>query len=251
MRLTTAFPHLSRNDARLIVRDRFLLTMTVYILALTAGLRIGLPLLEGVPAVQDIMPLPLQSLYPLFVAFIAVFNGALLGGTLSGFVLLDEREDGTMTALLVTPLSSSAYLSYRAATPAIVAFVVLTLQLALLNGLAPLAWWQLIIVAAGGSITASLTALFFAAFAENKIQGFALIKFTGIGGFIVAASWFVAEPLQYLFGLFPPFWLSKAYWMMLEHDARWWAVLLIGLTLHAVFLAGLMRRFKRDLHRTA
>ncbi|NBC30352.1 MAG: hypothetical protein GVY29_10220 [Spirochaetes bacterium] len=142
-------------------------------------------------------------------------------------------------------MPSSPYLAYRVATPAIAAFGVVMLQLVILNGLAPPAWWQLILVALGGAATAPLTTMFFAAFAENKVQGFALIKFSGIGGFIIGASWFVAEPLQYLFGLFPPFWLSKAYWMLLADRNGWWLAALAGLVLHGILTALLMRRFAR------
>jgi fluoroquinolone transport system permease protein len=222
--------------------------MAGYILTLTVILRLALPWLSDLPTVRELMPVPPASLYPMIIAFIAVFNGALLGGTLSGFALLDEREDGTMTALLVTPLPAQAYLTYRATMPAILAFAVLVVQLSILNGLAPLAWWQILVVAAAGATTAPLTSLFFAGFAENKVQGFALVKFTGIGGFIIGASWFVAAPVQYLFGIFPPFWFARAYWMLLEGTAGWWVALLIGLVLHGLVGYALMRRFTRSLH---
>ena len=41
-------------------------------------------------------------------------------GTVVGFLLLDQRDDQTMTALLVTPLSLGDYLRYRMTLPMLV-----------------------------------------------------------------------------------------------------------------------------------
>lgn len=47
----------------------------------------------------------LADFYPMIVAFMVIFTGALLAGTIFGFMLLDEKEDNTIKAMLVTPVS--------------------------------------------------------------------------------------------------------------------------------------------------
>jgi fluoroquinolone transport system permease protein len=249
MQLSKALTNLSRNDARVISRDSFLITMVVYIVGMAVVLRFALPWLNDL--LIDSGSFALEPFYPMAIAFIAVFNGALIGGTMIGFVLLDEREDHTIKAMLVTPLPLPVYVGYRVLLPMVIGFVLVLAQLLLLNPLAALPVWQIAGVALGAGMTAPIAALFFASFADNKVQGFALMKFTGIGGFLIGGAWFVEEPLQWLFGLFPPYWISKAYWMALEARPLWWAALLAGIVLQGVLIAWLIRRFQQVAYKGA
>jgi fluoroquinolone transport system permease protein len=103
--------------------------------------------------------------------------------------------------------------------------------------------YYVIPVAGGAAFTASVVTLAFATLAQNRIQGFALLKFVGVGGFIVGGAWFAPEPWQYLIGVFPPYWISKSYWLALEGSSYWWAALLPGILLHAIFIQRLKDRF--------
>ena len=122
-------------------------------------------------------------------------------------------------------------------------FVVILFQFLFINqALVPL--WQIMTLAAGASLTAPIVSLFFATFAANKVQGFALSKFGGVAGWTVMLGWFVPMPLQLVIGVFPPFWMSKAYWMILEGNALWWVAFIIGVVTQLVLIAVLMRRFE-------
>jgi fluoroquinolone transport system permease protein len=105
-------------------------------------------------------------------------------------------------------------------------------------------------LAAGASLTAPIVSLFFATFAANKVQGFALSKFGGVAGWTVMLGWFVPMPLQLVIGVFPPFWMSKAYWMILEGNDWWWATFVIGVVTQLVLIAVLMRRFETAAHQS-
>ena len=251
MSLTRKLGSLGRNDARMISRDGFLLTMVGYILGITVVLRYALPWLNETLAAREGIEIALSTYYPVAVAFIAVFNGALLGGVLVGFLLLEEREDDTIHAMLVTPLPVPTYLTYRVILPTVVGFASVFAQLLILGNLVPLAAWKMAAIAAGAAFMAPIAALFFATYAENKVQGFALMKFTGIAGFMIGASWFVNTPLQYLFGLFPPYWVSKAYWLAVEGVAWWPAALVLGIVLQIAMTAWLMGRFNATIYKDA
>ena len=81
--------------------------------------------------------------------------------------------------------------------------------------------------------------------AENKVQGFAIAKFVGLAGWIILLGWFVAEPWQWLLGLFPPFLVSKAYWMVIAGDSLWPLALVLGIMLQIGLLYILIRRFNK------
>ena len=59
---------------------------------------------------------------PLIASFI-VLIAPLLCGAVVGFLLLDQKDDGTLTALRVTPLTPGAYLTYRIGAPMLLSIV--------------------------------------------------------------------------------------------------------------------------------
>jgi fluoroquinolone transport system permease protein len=247
MQMTQLVRNLGRNDVKIIGRDSFLITMFIYMMGMAVVMRFGLPWLNTYLAEDNTLPnepmaMTFADVYPMIVAFIAIFLGAVMVGMIFGFVLLDEKDDNTIKAILVTPVPLNQYVSYRVGVPAIIAFFCIIAEVLLINqALVPL--WQLLLIAAGASLTAPITALFFATFAENKVQGFAMTKFAGMAGMVIMLGWFVAEPLQWLFGLFPPFWISKAYWLALEGNNFWWMALLVGIVLQAGLIVWLVQRF--------
>ncbi len=249
MSLTRTFGKLGRNDVKIISRDTFLITMVGYLLAVMVVLRYLVPWLNDNLAAREGVDIVLANYYPLIVAFSAVFNGALLGGMIAGFLLLEERESGTVNAMLVTPVPVRTYLLYHIISPTIYGFGIVFAQLLILGNLAPLAIWKMAAIAVGSAFTGSITALFFATYAQNRVQGFALMKITGIAGFIIIGAWFVDPPLQYLFGLFPPYWVTKAYWLAIDGVGWWPASLVLGIALQMALIRWLMGRFNATIYR--
>jgi fluoroquinolone transport system permease protein len=253
MLMTTLVRRLGRSDVKLIGRDRFLIFMFMFALYIAVALRYLLPWANAYLAQNGVMPgdtipLPLSDVYPMLVAYLGIYTGALLVGTVFGFVLLDERDNNTLRAMLVTPVPLKRYVMYRVYGPAILAFfIILGMVLFINQALLPL--WQMILISAGGALTAPIISLFFATFAENKVQGFAYSKFGGISGWTIMIGFFVAEPWQWLIGLYPPFWISKAYWLALEGNSWWWAALIAGVVLQIGLINWLIQRFNQVAYR--
>lgn len=253
MQITDLVLKLGRNDAKLIRRDSFMLLLLGFIIWISLVLRYVLPWLNSYLAETGVLPsdtvsTTLAEYYPLIIGYLAVFEGALIVGFLFGFILLDEKDDNTLLAMLVTPLPIRQYLLYRVVLPCVLATLVIVVMM-LFIGLALPPLWQLVLIAAGASLAAPIASLFFGIFAENKVQGFAYSKFSGLAGMLIIGSWFVNEPLQWLFGIFPPFLINKAYWMAVQGDGPWWIVLLGGILLQAALIAWMMRVFTRRVYR--
>jgi fluoroquinolone transport system permease protein len=242
MQRTTSFRRLAAQDTRLIGRDSFLLYLFAYITLIAVALRYLLPYLNARIAATGLLAHPLSDWYPMLVAYFLIFLGAALVGMIFGFVLLEEKDDNTLKALLVTPLPLRRYVAYRVTISMALAFVEVIMSVWITNVAVP-PLGQLAILAAGASLSAPITALYFAALAENKVQGLALTKFTGIAGFLIPLAWFTPGPLQFLFGLFPPYWISKAYWLALAGSPWWLAAWTLGVLLQAGLIVLLTRRF--------
>jgi len=249
MQMTQLIGRLGRNDVKIIGRDSFMVFMFAFAFVIAAVVRFGLPALNDYLLEQDILNettfiTSLEQIYPMLVAYLALFTGALLVGTIFGFMLLDEKDDNTIKAMLVTPVTMNQYLTYRVGMPVFIAFFIVLFQFLFINQ-AQVQLWQAILLAGGASFVAPIASLFFASFAANKVQGFAFTKFTGVAGWTILLGWFVPMPLQLIIGLFPPFWISKAYWMILDGNDLWWAALVIGVITQLALIAVLMRRFTK------
>ena len=132
-------------------------------------------------------------------------------GMVVGFILLDQRDDHTLTALRVTPLPLTGYLVYRLAAPMLLG-VGMTLIALPLAGLVPLGPLELLGLALAAAPLAPLTALFLAAFAANKVQGFALQKALGL--FLIAPflGTLLPPPWQAVLWLVPTYWPAALLW---------------------------------------
>lgn len=254
MQMTELVNKLSRTDAKLIGRDRFLVFMFIFVVYIAGTLRFLLPWANNYLSDSGILPNTLMSesladFYPMIVAYMALFTGALLVGMVVGFILLDEKDQNTLKVLLISPLPLRQYLLYRVSLPAVLSFfIILAMVLVINQALLPL--WQMVLLSAGAALMGPIAALFFGVFAENKVAGFAYGKFVGLAGWIIAGSWFVPEPIQWLFGLFPPFWVSKAYWLALEGRGFWWVSLIVGIVLQLALINWLIQRFNKVAYNT-
>ncbi len=253
MLMTQLVTKLGRNDAKLIGRDSFLIFMFVFAAIIATVLRLGMPALNSYLIETGVMPgemitISFSDVYPMIVAYMALYTGALLVGTVFGFVLLDEKDQNTLKAMLVTPVPLRKYVAYRVSMSAVFAFVIVLGMVLIINqALLPL--WQMILFAAAGALAAPIVTLFFAVLAENKVQGFAYSKFGGISGWFIMIGWFIPQPWQWICGIFPPFWIAKAYWLALDGNSWWWVVLLLGIVLELALIGWFIQRFNKVAYR--
>lgn len=185
------------------------------------------------------------DLQPYYTLIASSFVGAAPGiaGMIAGFLLLDERDDGVLTAIAVTPIAPAAYVTYRIAAPLLVGFVT-TVAAYPIIGFVPLAFHDLLAISAVAALSAPFTALFLATFAQNKVAGFAIVKVLNLIGLAPIAAWFVAEPQQWIAGIVPSYWAMKMFWLTIE-GRSYGTYALAGLVVTAAILAALMNLFHR------
>ena len=172
----------------------------------------------------------------------------ILAGMVVGFLLLDQKDDGTLAALRVTPLTLGGYLAYRIAMPMLVS-VPMTLAVFPIAGLVRVGVGPLLLMALGAAPLAPLFALVLATFAGNKVEGFALTKASGVVLFPPVLAYFVPEPWQWAFGIIPTYWPVKASWVWWDRGWASAALLATGVVYQAFLLRLLLRRFRRVMDR--
>ena len=232
-------------DLKSIIRDSFMRWMTGFAIITGLLVRWGVPALTTRFEQQyqfDLMPY-----YPLIMSNLLVLM-PILAGMVVGFLLLDEKDNRTLTALQVTPLTLHGYLAYRIVSPMLVG-IMLTMLVLKIAALTTIELYPLLLMAVAVAPLAPLFALFLAAFANNKVQGMALTKVNGILTLPPVVAWFVEGPWQLAFGLVPTFWPCKAVWMYAQGQREYGLYLLLGLLFQLGLLAPMTRRFLRVMRR--
>lgn len=233
-------------DAKSVARDSLLRAMIFVPLGLAAAARwVFPPALARIGALLDI---DLLSVYPQFMGYVILLLAPVICSLVVGFLLLDQRDDQTLRALQVTPLSLQHYLMYRLAMPMLLS-VLLTLVALPLSGLAHLRPLPLLAVVLVAAPVAPIMALFLGAFAANKVQGFALQKALGVLLVAPALAAFTPMPWRLLLGFVPTYWPAAFFWEMQASSAGAWRTLAVGLAYHALLLVLLTRRLIAVVHR--
>ena len=247
MQTSTLIRSLGQNDVRLVRRDQFLVGMALYPILAGFFARFAIPALSGLLLRE--LSFDLTPYYLLVVTYFIVLGTPLLEGMVVGFLLLDERDENTLTALMVTPVSLRRYLAYRAAVPMLLTFVMSVVGLVITSNLVALAFPHMLMVAASGSIIAALYALVMGAYAENKVQGFGIAKVANAFMVLPVAAYFLPEPGQYLVGIFPPYWSAKLLWSIVEGGGSPLVFFAISVAIQAVGLVLVLRHFDRVVYR--
>lgn len=241
MNLFQALRALGPIDLHSVWRDALLRWMGLFPLLIALGLRWGVPAL----AMQLVMRygVDVTPYYGLLMSFMVELM-PILSGMVVGFLLLDQRDDLTLTALQVTPLTLNGYLLYRITAPILLSLLT-TLVVFPLAGLVEVAFFPLLLIACGAAPLAPLYALFLASFADNKVQGFALVKGMSVVMLPPVIAYFVPASWQLAFGLVPTYWPAKAFWAWQAGAADYGLYVLVGLVYQAVLLGWLVRRFNQ------
>ncbi len=232
-------------DAKQTARDPLMRWLVFYPLLMGLVVRWGTPPVGAY--LQARFQWDLAPHYPLLMAFLVVSIPAM-AGTVIGFLLLDQRDDRTLEALLVTPLPATVYVAYRISLPMAISALV-TLVVCPVAGLLKAGFWTVLASAIGAAPLAAAYAIGLASFAANKVQGFALAKGLGVLMIPPAAAWFLSPPWHWLMGVSPLFWPAKTLWMLERGDPDWWIVWLAGLVLQGALLTALLRRYRRVVSR--
>jgi fluoroquinolone transport system permease protein len=228
-------------DAKSVRRDPLLRWLVFYPVLIAAVARWGVPVLRDHLIIR--FQFDLEPYYPLLMSFVLLMT-PMLAGMVVGFLLLDQRDDQTLTALQVTPLTLSGYFVYRIAVPTVLSFAVTVIVLPI-TGLLRLGPIALMASGLSACLLAPFYALFLGACAANKVQGFALAKVAGVLLVPPFAAYFVGPPWQLLFGIDPLYWPAKFLWAMHSQDSAAWIYLAAG----ALFQWTLVRLLMRHMNR--
>lgn len=169
--------------------------------------------------------------------------GPSLYGFIVGMFVLEDREQGVLSAYRVSPLSTRGYLLYRGVT-AYALSLLATLPALAAIGLVPVSPAVLIGTAVVGALGGPVLTLAFGTLASNSIEGLALSKLVNVVVLVPAVVIAVVpEPLQFTIGVLPTYWPVKLFVAGTTGEPIWPLYLFVGVVTHLFALAWLGRRF--------
>lgn len=246
MNLGTMLRSLGPIDIRNVRRDSMTSWMIFIPIVLALLIRWGVPPLTA--RLIEQYNFNLAEYYPVILAYLFIGMSPMTFGVVIGFLLVDEKDDNTLTALQVTPLPLSNYLVYRVAIPIILTFGLMFVIFPVAN-LTPFNSQAIFFSAIAAAPMAPMLALTIASVAQNKVQGFAVMKLLGIVLLAPVFAYFASPGWELVFGIFPTYWPMKVYWLLDAGQTNIWLPLLIAVIYQSLLTALLAKRFYKVLHR--
>lgn len=194
-----------KNDLRIIWRDDLLSWMIGMPLGLGLLLRWGFPYV--LQALGEYLGADLMAHYSMLSGFFILLIVPMVSGLIVGFLLLDQRDNRILTVLRVTPISTVTYLLYASIMPLISSLLITVISF-YISGLGSLG--RTVILTAALS-QAPLVAITMVSFAENKLQGFALVKASIVFWIPPIFAYFIRPDWEYLFGIIPLYWPCRIF----------------------------------------
>ncbi len=230
-----------RNDLRGTYRDPLLWMVVLAPVIWTTGVALLTPSVTEMLAQRyrfDLVPY-----YPLILTAFLLLTSIIVIGAIAAFLVLDEIDAGTLAALRVTPVPLSTLFAYRAGTVIALTTIYVVATLSMSGLLEPGLVATLIPIGVVSGLSAVVTLLLIVAFANNKIQGIAVVRVLGmlIAG-LPCLPWFIDSGWNLAFGVLPPYWAAKAFWVA-NDDGTWWPYLLVGAVYNLAIAWPLFRRF--------
>ena len=231
-----------RNDAKSVRRDSILIAVSFGPILYALAMWFVPPFTEFLWQRYAFDLTPYHML--LVSAFVVVAPIAVLGA-LCGLMLLDDKDQRTLAALRVAPISWRAYPLYRTVTTIVVTAASISLALVITRLVpAELVLTSIPITFVSG-MNAAVVGLLMPVVANNKVEGLALLR--GVGVLLIGVPfipYFLDSSWQLCFGLLPTYWPAKAFWLASEGAAAW-PYILGGIAYNGLLIGLLLRRLGR------
>lgn len=196
------------------------------------------PILFGVigryifPIIADSSGFSIDKFADLIIVVLVLIT-PFIYGALIGFSILDDKDDHILSAIKVTPLGLNRFLSFRLIIALVLSFVA-CMYVMWFSDIGNLSLGSMAAISFLASLSAPATGLFINAVANNKIEGFAVMKGAGIIIIFPIIALFFIDKKELFFSFAPGFWPAKAISSLIRGDGilflSYYQYYFIGLT---------------------
>ncbi|WP_010098060.1 ABC transporter permease [Ornithinibacillus scapharcae] len=167
-----------KGDAKNVLRDPLMVLVLGIPIYLFILVKFGIPFVDI--QLSKYTYFQLMDHFDLIICFIVLIVPMMIG-MLTGFLLLDEKDDGIINYMAITPMKKLGFIGYRVTLPLIISFIISTvLVLLFLIGEESVNWGLLLIVLVVVSLFGPLITMYLASLCENKVEGISYAKLISI-----------------------------------------------------------------------
>ena len=188
---------------------------------------------------------PVLAEYRLIILMLMALQVVTGIGFVAASIMLDEKDEGVLTAIRTLPLGAHTFLVSRLLGAVLIAFI---FSLAMLGGtgLSALPGPTLPAAALLLALLTPLVALVLAGFARNKVEGLAIFKVLNLVLLLPVASLFLNSAARYALSIVPVYWTYQ-FIDGVNNGTLAAGYGLVALAFHLAVIAGLYRWFKRKI----
>lgn len=159
-------------------------------------------------------------------------------------VLVDEKDTNVAKVYGILPVSKFWFVAFRLIPPFLLAALTAFLLL-LVEPFYGLPLVSNLVYSALAGLVAPLMTLFVATAAKNKIEAMTWQKLFNLPLFLPVLSFFVSAPFSGVFAIFPNYWTSRGFNLLIEGKSSG-GYLLIGLASSILLLVLMIKGFTRS-----
>ncbi len=149
------------------------------------------------------------SLVPEIIAMFLILMTAFVFGALTGFTLLDDKDDNVLMSLKITPISVKYYVIIKLVMSFLFGLFATIVLILFTNFLPDAALWEMVLITIVAALQGPGVALVVNSFATNKVEGFVIMKLSGMILILPVVAFFVIEWQEIFLAIAPGFWSAR------------------------------------------
>lgn len=186
------------------------------------------------------------------VTIVFILMNGFLYGAVVGFTLLDDQDDKVLLSLKITPIKVRQYIIIKLSISYIFGLITTFLLIITTGFLSTSNFLDILFILILAPMQAPILALIINSFATNKIEGFVVMKMSGIILIAPIAALFVSNWTELLLGFLPGFWPIRIASMQLLPTVFFinisWVYFIIGVVVNTLFILGLFKIYSKRVN---
>ena len=150
-----------------------------------------------------------ESIWDSITAMMLIVITGYVFGALIAFTLLDDKDDKVLMSLKITPINVKHYIYIKMTAGMIFGFIATLVLLLATNFMPDSNFFVILAVAILGAIQVPSVTLIVNSFSDNKVEGFVIMKLSGLVLMFPVIGFLVSGWAQYFLGIAPGYWAGR------------------------------------------
>jgi len=184
----------------------------------------------------------------LVLTLMLILNG-IMYGAITGFTILDDQDDKVLLSLKITPISVRWYIGIKLLLSYILGIFGTVLFMFASGFYQDVDFFTFLMIIILAPLQAPLFSLIINLFAQNKVEGFVIMKSSAMFLIAPVATIFLTKWTELLFGFLPGYWTTKLIYSQLPSTIVFFnsnvLYFIFGLITHIILISILFILFSK------